>query len=132
MSAVEIKKNKFTLYGLSKYEEIIDRIIEDLNASKHYFDIKLILTEALTNAFKHGNHNDIKKPIYLTYYYDGQNIKFEVEDSGPGFKDVIIPNEACEQDILNDSGRGLFLIKSLVDTIELRENTLVIEKQLAI
>lgn len=51
-----MKSNEFILYGLSKHKQIIDKITAELNASKYNFDIKLILTEALTNAFKHGNN----------------------------------------------------------------------------
>ncbi len=126
-----MKSNEFTLYGLSEYKQIIDKIISDLNASEYNFDIKLILTEALTNAFKHGNNKNVDKPIYLRYLYNNSSVKFEIEDCGSGFKNVIINEPLEEENILEDQGRGLFLIKNLSDHIELKQNTLIIQKSLA-
>ncbi|AZV55352.1 ATP-binding protein [Clostridium sp. AWRP] len=126
-----MKSNEFILYGLSKYKQIIDKITAELNASKYNFDIKLILTEALTNAFKHGNNMNMDKPIYLKYIYDDSNVQFEIKDCGTGFKDTIINEQLDTENILEDEGRGLFLIKNLSDHIELKQNTLIIEKSLA-
>ncbi|ADK13372.1 MULTISPECIES: ATP-binding protein [Clostridium] len=126
-----MKSNEFILYGLSKHKQIIDKITAELNASKYNFDIKLILTEALTNAFKHGNNMSMDKPIYLKYVYDDSNVQFEIKDCGTGFKDTIINKQLDNENILEDEGRGLFLIKNLSDHIELKQNTLIIEKSLA-
>ncbi|AKN32089.1 anti-sigma regulatory factor [Clostridium carboxidivorans P7] len=126
-----MKSNEFILYGLSEYKQIIDKVISELNASQYDFDIKLILTEALTNAFKHGNNMNVDKPIYLRYSYDNSSVKFEVQDCGTGLKNVIINDNLNDEDILEDKGRGLFLIKNLSDNIELKPNMVIIEKTLA-
>lgn len=123
-----LKKGEFTLYGLSKHKEIIQKIITDLNILEYCFDVKLMLTEALTNAFMHGNKCNVDKPIYLRYVYDGTYVSFEIEDSGTGPENIIIPEQISNESLLNDSGRGLFIIKSMADKIELRKNTLIIGK----
>jgi len=125
-----MKKKEFILYGLARHKEIIQKIITDLNILEHCFDIKLMLTEALTNAFKHGNKGNVDKPIYLRYAYDGIEVWFEIEDSGTGFENYTIPEEPANECLLSDSGRGLFLIKCIADKIELRQNTLIIQKSL--
>lgn len=124
------KRDEFILYGLDKHKEIIDKIICDLNIYDHDFDIRLILTEALTNAFAHGNKNDEKKPVFLRYDYDGQYIKFEIEDSGTGYKNVRITDDISDDRLLEDSGRGLFLIKCISDEMDFKDNTLIIKKYL--
>lgn len=126
-----MKSNEFILYGLSQYKQIINKIIDELNTSKYNFDIKLILTEALTNAFKHGNNMRTDKPIYLKYIYDNSRVQFQIKDCGTGLKDTIIDKQLDDENILEDKGRGLFLIKNLSDHIELKHNTLIIEKSLA-
>lgn len=126
-----MKSNEFILYGLSEYKQVIDKVISELNASEYDFDIKLILTEALTNAFKHGNNMNVDKPIYLRYSYDNSSVKFEIQDCGTGLKNVIINDHLDDEDILEDKGRGLFIIKNLSDNIELKPNMLIIEKTLA-
>jgi len=127
-----MKKNEYVLYGLTKYKEIIDKIIKDLKVFDDSFDIRLLLTEALTNAFKHGNNGNIDMAINLRYTCDDIKIIFEIEDSGTGFRSVTIPDEVIDETILNESGRGLFLIKCIADKIELRNNILIIEKYLTV
>ena len=118
-------RNEHVLYGLEKHREIIDEIISKIDAQADNFDIRLMLTEALTNAFKHGNKNSLDKPIYLRYVYNGTGVIFEIEDCGVGMGDVIIPEKISEENLVDDHGRGLFIIKSIADIIEFRNNTLM-------
>jgi serine/threonine-protein kinase RsbW len=127
-----MKSNEFIFYGLSEHKKVIDKIIAELNAYKQDFDIRLILTEALTNAFKHGNSMNENEPIYLRYFYNGKSVKFEISDSGTGLENIIIEDQKNDENLLSDSGRGLFLIKSLSDKIELKKNTLIIQKGLSV
>jgi serine/threonine-protein kinase RsbW len=126
-----VRSNEFIFYGLLDYKKNIDKIIAELNAYQYDFDIRLILTEALTNAFKHGNNMNVNKPIYLRYFYNGKSVTFEISDSGSGFENEIIEESIVDENLLSDNGRGLFLIKSLSDKIELRQNTLIIQKSLS-
>lgn len=128
-----MKSDKFILYGLNEYKQTIDKIISDLNVhddQDECFDIRLILTESLTNAFKHGNKGREDKPIYLRYTYDGVYIKFEIEDTGTGYVNVNVPDQVMDENMLNDCGRGLFLIKSIADRVELINNKMIIQKAL--
>lgn len=125
-----MKKNEYVLYGLTKYKEIIDKIINDLKVFHDHFDIRLILTEALTNAFNHGNNGNMNIPIHLRYTCDDIKIVFEIENSGTGFRNITIPDEVVDETLLNEGGRGLFLIKCIADKVELRNSTLIIEKYL--
>lgn len=124
--------NEFILYGLSKHKQIIDKIITELNAYRYNFDIRLILTEGLSNAFKHGNKMNAAKPIYLKYFYNGTSVKFEIKDCGTGMENAIIDEEAQNENLLMEGGRGLFLIRTLSDKMELKQNTLIVQKCLSI
>lgn len=115
------------LYGTSNCMDIIDKIISDFKLFKYSFDVKLILTEALTNAFKYGNDKDSSKPIYLKCFHENKYLQFEIEDCGKCEKKISIDDCCCEN-IFKDSGRGLFLIKSLSDKVEFKGNTLIIKK----
>ncbi len=125
-----MKKDLFTLYGLSKTENIISEIVEELECHNHYFDLKLILTEALTNAFKHGNEMDEEKPIYLRYEYipNTKYIKIEIEDSGSDLKDLVIVDEITDDMLQNTSGRGLYLIKCMCNKFYFEDKSMIIEK----
>ena len=98
---------------------------------RYNFDIRLILTEVLTNAFKHGNKSDESKPIYLRCKFNIKGIEFEVEDSGEGFEFRCFTEEEIEENILNNSGRGLFLVKSMAEEVKVNKNVVNIKMQVA-
>ena len=121
-------EGKCTLYGLSNYDLTIDEVVKELGLMESFFDIKLILTEALTNAYKYGNKEDREKPIHLNYFFDGSNLTFEIVDCGLGEEIPYIPEELKDEDLLKEGGKGLFLMKCFCDKIEFFKNTLVIHK----
>lgn len=121
-------QNELVLYGLNNYKEVIDKVVRDLNVPDYYFDIKLILTEALTNAFYHENKHDITK---LRYYYEDTSIVFEIENSEINLQNINVLEEIDDEDLLKEHGRGLFLINCFVDKIEVNKNTLIIRKKIA-
>jgi len=123
-------KNAQTLYGISNYNTVIEDVIKALNAYDYYFDIKLILTEALLNAFKHGNKSDKTKPINLFYNFDGKYLNFKITSCEKFLPKINIPESVSNEDLLKEHGRGLFLIKSLSDKVEFKDNSLLIQKNI--
>lgn len=125
-----MKRDLFTLYGLTNYENAISEIIDDLKCHNYHFDLKLILTEAITNAFKHGNKMDEEKPIILKYEYIKKTkyIKIEISDAGSDVKDIEVIDEITDDMLEDTSGRGLYLIKSIADVFYFKENKMIIEK----
>ncbi len=123
--------NQYVMYGLDKYLKVIKQVILEIGVKEgtdDCFDIMLIMTEALTNAFKHGNQGNSEKPIYLRYYCNGSKLVIEIEDLGEGDDELLIPEVMHEKSILENHGRGLFIIASLADKVEYRKNILHIEK----
>lgn len=83
------------------------------------FNVPVALTEALSNAILYGNHEDGSKAVRVTASLTDAALVLEVHDQGPGF-DL----EACTCDptslenLLREDGRGLFLMRQLMDTVE--------------
>jgi serine/threonine-protein kinase RsbW len=83
------------------------------------FNVPVALTEALSNAILYGNHEDRSKAVRVTADLTDVALVLEVHDQGPGF-DL----EACTCDptslenLLREDGRGLFLMRQLMDTVE--------------
>lgn len=125
-----IKSNNYVLYGIENYKTIIENVVKEVKEPNCSFDIRLILTEALTNAFEHGNNKEKDKPIYLKYTLNNKCIKLEIEDSGERVSNIVIPENIDEKDLLEESGRGLFLIKAIADKVQYKNNRLIIEKKL--
>lgn len=130
MIILKIKRKMLKFNSLDKYNDVINNIIADLNANNYDFEIKLILTEALTNAFNHRNKNDSSKPVYMSYYFDGESVEFNILDLGDNLKNIYIPEVISDEDLLSDHGRGLFLIKQFADKVEIMGNNLIIKKKL--
>ena len=125
------------LYGLKDYEQTIDKVIKELNYEHNYFNMKLILTESLSNAFNYGNNADSSKPIFLRYNRNQEIIKLEIEDLGlsnknsSSIKETLknVSKAAYENNMLDtfiEKGRGLFLIHCFSDNVEFNNNTLSI------
>lgn len=104
--------------------------MSEVQDSELRFDIELILSEALSNAYIHGNMMDPGKPIFLRYRFSGDAVDFQIQDCGKGFGNVVIPDEIVEEALLEEKGRGLFLIKCFSDQVAFRGNVLLVTKKL--
>ena len=122
------KKESLYLYGLGIFRKYWE-ISKITKGTLDDFDLPLILSEALSNAFIHGNKRDISKPIFLRLKLEDTLIRFEIQDSGTGNIKLMVPEEISEENILTDHGRGLFLLKCFTDSIDFYNNTLFLTKK---
>lgn len=120
-------KGKVLLYGIDNISEKLDLIIQSLNLEKQCFEIKLIVTEAVNNAFIHGNKKDKSKPICIEWKFNEKLLEVSITDCGNGVKDLA--NYTYEEDdILSESGRGLLIINYYSDSVEFKGNSIIIKK----
>jgi len=129
---VTILKNQVTLFGLKDCKDTIHQVVNDLNISEcsvEAFDISLILTEAITNAFKHGNKCDSNKPIRINYMQNESDIVFEIIDTGAGFDYNACVRKVSERNLLVEGGRGIHLIQSLADCLSNEGNKFIIGRK---
>jgi serine/threonine-protein kinase RsbW len=82
------------------------------------FDIRLCVEEAVRNAIVHGNHSDRKRSVKVDCRVENGAAIIEVEDEGAGFDYNNVPDPTKESNILKNSGRGVYLIKKLMDKVE--------------
>jgi serine/threonine-protein kinase RsbW len=82
------------------------------------FDIRVAMEEALRNAMIHGNKMDPGKKVKFEARVSGENIMITIEDEGKGFEPVKVPDPTDEDNILKTSGRGVYLIKHLMDEVK--------------
>lgn len=86
--------------------------------------IMLSLSEAVNNAIIHGNQSNPEKEVFIqtTLDRDQQILRISVEDEGKGFNPEEIPDPLKEENLLNEGGRGIYLIKQYADDIKFSEN----------
>ena len=82
------------------------------------FDIRLSLEEAVINAIKHGNRLDKSLPVVISYAFSGGKLEITVRDQGKGFNYRTTPDPRSEINILKRGGRGIFLIRNLMDEVK--------------
>lgn len=100
---------------------VVQRCVElDLSPRACRLNVPVALTEALSNAILRGNGDDPSKHVRVRASMDERALVLEVEDEGTGFDldaCVIVPDE--HDNIDREDGRGLFLMRSLMDRVEM-------------
>lgn len=83
------------------------------------YHINLVLTEALTNAICHANENDPSKEVRVVISLSGPHLNIKVYDQGQGFDISRLPTPDFAGD--REAGRGVYIIRSLMDTVTYRK-----------
>ncbi len=102
----------------------INDVVEDLVvflkeleiSDDEIFDIKLVLSELLINAAKHGNKFDKDKKIKLYYNITKEKIITRIYDEGDGFDHKEISD--YDDRLLEENGRGIILVSSIADRVK--------------
>jgi len=82
--------------------------------------IMLALSEAVNNAIIHGNNENPEKQVVVLSTFDegDRKLTISVEDEGEGFDPDEIPDPLKEENLLNEGGRGVYLIKQYADELQ--------------
>ncbi|MBL8851028.1 MAG: ATP-binding protein [Planctomycetaceae bacterium] len=119
---------------LEAAERIQDRIIALVEkngfSDRDVFGMRLALEEAIVNAIKHGNRMDPDKTVRIQCEVDPTRVCVEIEDQGPGFNPVDVPDPTAEENLEKPGGRGIMLMKAFMTRVEYvgRGNQVVLEK----
>jgi serine/threonine-protein kinase RsbW len=86
--------------------------------------VSVAVRECVVNAIKHGNQNDESKRVVVEFSpvppHDPEELVIRVEDEGEGFDPEEIADPLAPENILKSSGRGIFLIRSFMDDVQLQ------------
>ena len=81
------------------------------------FGIDLAVREAVANAVKHGNKFDQTKQVKITFEKRTHELLIVVEDEGAGFELNQVPDPTNSENLLKESGRGIFFMQSFMDEV---------------
>ncbi len=81
------------------------------------YQVKLAVHEAVVNAIEHGNNRNREKRVTIEYRASGNDFTIRVSDEGPGFSPSGIPDPTDPDNVWREGGRGLFLIRSMMDEV---------------
>lgn len=101
--------------NLAQVEPFLSPIARPLLEESRYYNAVIALTEAVNNAIVHGNGKDISKQVRITLSTSDTELIITVQDQGQGFDINALPDPLHPDNLLRDGGRGVFLIRQLVD-----------------
>jgi serine/threonine-protein kinase RsbW len=79
--------------------------------------IEMAVHESMINAIWHGNKNDPSKSVWLQFKIHPDRLEIRIRDQGNGFDPRQIPDPLESDNLLNVSGRGIFLIRAFMDEL---------------
>jgi serine/threonine-protein kinase RsbW len=82
--------------------------------------IAMAVREAAVNAVLHGNAYDPGKKVMLALERTPQDLVITLRDQGKGLDLSTIPDCLAPENLLKQSGRGIFLMRSLMDEVQIR------------
>lgn len=88
-------------------------------ADEEVMKIAMAVREAAINAVLHGNAYDPAKKVSLQFERTGGDLVITIKDQGKGIDLNAIPDPLAPENLLKTSGRGIFLIRSFMDEVQI-------------
>ncbi|MBL0175044.1 MAG: ATP-binding protein [Ignavibacteria bacterium] len=102
-------------------EDFLLAIHDEVHFEESVLDrIMISVTEAVNNGIIHGNGANPEKFVELRCHCNDSHAEFIVRDEGEGFAPEEVPDPLDEQNLLKEGGRGLLIIRAMMDTVEFR------------
>ncbi|QFY41280.1 ATP-binding protein [Candidatus Methylospira mobilis] len=115
---IAVPPNTRYLSLVGNLAEVLMHEIKEYNGDRDLlgYHLNLVLTEAMANAIEHTPPPDKCDKLRVHIHIDGDYLCIKVYDHGEGFdlKQVQSP----DFEALDEGGRGIFVIKQLMDTVD--------------
>ncbi|MFP4369767.1 MAG: ATP-binding protein [Candidatus Kapaibacterium sp.] len=100
----------------------VEPLLKDLQQAvdipdEKFYNLLIAVTEAVNNAIVHGNKYRKDKRVLLIIESDKSSVVITVIDEGEGFNPNNVADPRHPENLMKDSGRGVFIMKSLADEI---------------
>ncbi len=82
--------------------------------------ISMAVREAAINAVLHGNAYDPRKKMTIAFENTGQALVITVTDQGKGLDVNSVPDPTAPENLLKQSGRGIFIMRAFMDEVRVR------------
>lgn len=97
----------------------LPRLLESIRgqcpiSEDQFHNLVIALTEAVNNAIVHGNKHDESRLVRYSVEGRVDGVYCVVEDEGEGFDPDDVADPVSPENLLRDSGRGMFIIGALM------------------
>jgi serine/threonine-protein kinase RsbW len=115
---------RLTLSSTPKSISRVEPFLEKIRVALQLDDIQLnklmvSVTEAVNNAIIHGNKRNLQKKVKVVGEILPGWLLIMIADEGKGFDPGQVSNPLQEENLLRESGRGIFLMRTLMDKVEI-------------
>jgi serine/threonine-protein kinase RsbW len=109
-----------TLETVDNAEQTATRIASESGFGEdEVMQIAMAVREAAVNAVLHGNAYDPEKKVELEFVRTKDDLVIFVRDQGKGLDLAKVPDPLAPENLLKTSGRGIFLIRSFMDDVQI-------------
>ena len=99
-------------------EEFVNYFAKDIGIDDNKMNgLMLSVTEATTNAIIHANKSDVSKKVLIDVFVNEGTVIIKVKDEGKGFDPSKVPDPTEPENLLKDSGRGVYLMRAYMDDL---------------
>jgi serine/threonine-protein kinase RsbW len=81
-------------------------------------DIGICVTELVMNAIVHAHKEQADIPVEIQVQCHQDGMMVSVRDYGPGFETAMIPDPTSPENILEDHGRGILIVRAMMDDVK--------------
>ena len=85
------------------------------------FNLRTALAEALANAIMYGGRDDPARIVRVRVELGRDVVRIHVTDEGDGFDPSTLPDPTRPENLEREVGRGLFVLRHLVDHVAFNE-----------
>lgn len=105
---------------LPRVEKFVSDLCKKARLSEDQSDnMAIAITELVNNGIIHANKHDPNKNVTIRVRYEADRVIVSVIDQGPGFNPKDVANPTAPQNLWKQNGRGIFLVKNLIDEVEI-------------
>ncbi|MFN8396878.1 MAG: ATP-binding protein [Bacteroidia bacterium] len=108
---------------IHEVEQFIEEIRDHLGFKDDvYGNVMIAVTEAVNNSILHGNRGDDSKTVRIQCSsLNPYRIMMAIEDQGIGFDPEALPDPTAPENVMRESGRGVFLMRTLSNAIRFHD-----------
>ncbi|MFQ5640858.1 MAG: ATP-binding protein [bacterium] len=107
------------LDNIEAVEKLAERAAEYMKFREAERDnLAIAVTEAVNNAILHGNKKNPDKKVWIKFTFEKSRLLVSIRDEGKGFNPDKLSDPLAPENLLKESGRGIFILSTLMDDVK--------------
>jgi len=109
--------------NIEMVQHLCSRLLEGRDVpeeTRHW--ILMAVREAVANAIKHGNRQDLSKHVHLEMDVVADTLAISIRDEGEGFDPKAVDDPLAPENRLKTSGRGIFYMRTFMDDVRFQRH----------